>query len=407
MRLAVSASLLIISGLTPIATAQEFLPPAELVDRILSNHPEVVAANARAMASEGEARRLAAGPYEWNLAAGFMQRTVSGVGEFSEYDLGLTRGLRLPGKSDIDQRVGQYGVSAARNAAEDARHQAALRLLVAWLDWLAAHEVETIARQQVASLEAELTAVEQRLSIDVASEIETDMARAAVAEAKASLSRSIGETSRTEARLAAWFPDLPLTAGPAAISDPSLPDDLDRLRQAVFSNSHEIAYVADLSRRAEAVADRARADRTPDPQVGLHAFSERDGEEVGFGLSLSIPLGGGAREAAAHEQHLNANAARQEVLRVQREIVETAETDAIQARAEHQAWMSAKSAMENSQRVVERSRSGYSIGAVSFADLLMSERRHLEARLLEADARTRANMAILKLKIDAHELWLD
>lgn len=407
MRLAVSASLLLIAGLAPIATAQEFLPSEELADRILSDHPEVVAANARALASEGEARRLAAGPYEWNLSAGFMQRSVSGVGEFSEYDLGLTRGIRLPGKSDIDQRVGQHGVSAARNAAEDARHQAALRLMVAWLDWLAAHEVEAIAREQAASLEAELTAVEQRLSIDDAAEIEVDMARAAVAEAKASLSRSVGETSRTAARLTAWFPDLPFPASPALIADPSLPDDLDRLRQAVVSNSHEIAYVADLSRRADAVADRARADRMPDPQVGLHAFSERDGEEVGFGLSLSIPLGGGAREAAAQEQRLNANAARQEVLRVQREIGETAETDAIQARSEYLAWTSARYALENSQRVVERSRSGYSIGAVSFSDLLMSERRHLDARLLEADARTRANLAILKLKIDAHELWLD
>lgn len=80
MRLAVSASLLLIAGLAPIATAQEFLPSEELADRILSDHPEVVAANARALASEGEARRLAAGPYEWNLSAGFMQRSVSGVG---------------------------------------------------------------------------------------------------------------------------------------------------------------------------------------------------------------------------------------------------------------------------------------------------------------------------------------
>lgn len=191
------------------------------------------------------------------------------------------------------------------------------------------------------------------------------------------------------------------------ISLPTLPDDLDALRQAVVSNSHEIGYIEDVARRADAVAQRAKADEMPDPQMGFRLFSERGGDETGLGVSFSIPIGGEARSAMALERYAAAAAARQDVQRVRRAVLDTAETDAIQARSEHAAWLSAQSAAEDSARVVQRLREGYAIGASSLTDLLTAERRHLDSRLMEAQARTQATFAILKLKIDAHEMWID
>ncbi len=393
--------------LAPIAVAQEFLPPAEIADRVLSNHPEVVAAKARAIGSYAEARRLAEGPYEWTLSGSYLQRSVSGVGEFGEYDLGVTRGLRLPGKSDIDSRIGQHGVSAAENAAEDARHQAALQLMSAWLEWLSAREIDAINDEQLASFERELDAVERRLLIDDAAAIDVDMARAALAETRSASARSRGQVARTLARLTAWFPDLPLPASPGLITSPQLPPDLDRLRQAVVENSHEIGYVEDLALKARAIADQAQADRTPDPQLGLRVFSERDGDETGFGVTFSIPIGGGAREAIAHEQQAAASATRQMAIRVRREIADIAASDAIQATSEYEAWQSAQLGLDESTHIVQRLRDGYAIGASSLIDLLTAERRYLSARMLEQEARTRAYFAILKLQIDSHEMWLD
>ncbi|MEQ1608507.1 MAG: TolC family protein [Hyphomonadaceae bacterium] len=393
--------------LTPAAFAQDFLPAPEIADLALSSHPDVLAEQERANVSRGEARRLAADPYEWTLSGTYLNRSIRGVGDFSEYDAGIARGLRLPGKADIDHEIGRHGVSAAENAAEDARHQAALRLLGAWLGWLSARETAAIHREQVAAFEREVGAVERRLAINDAAAIDVEMARAALAESQAAAARSAGAVLRTVASLMAWFPELPLPASPILISPPALPDDLDTLRQAVISNSHEIGYVEDIARRADAVAQRAKADETPDPQVGLRVFSERDGDETGLGVTFSVPIGGEARSAMTYERYAAAEAARRDVQRVRRTVLDTAETDAIRARSEHAAWLSAQRAAEDSTRVVQRLRDGYGIGASSLADLLMAERRHLDSRLMEAEARTQATFAILKLKIDAHEMWID
>ncbi|HOY79079.1 MAG TPA: TolC family protein, partial [Hyphomonadaceae bacterium] len=360
-----------------------------------------------ATGSLGEARRFEKGPYEWALSGSYQQRSIAGLGDFGEYDLGVTRGFRLPGKSHIDTRIGQHSVSAAKNAAEDARHQAALLLMGAWLEWLAAREIDAINDEQLASFEKELDAVEKRLLIDDAAAIDVEMARSALAETRAALARSRGQVSRTHASLVALFPDLPLPGTPPPITGPHLPRELERLRLSVVQNSHEIGYADDLALRAGAVADKARADRVPDPQLGLRVFSERGGDETGVGLTFSIPIGGGAREAIAHEQLAAASAARQVALRVRREVADIAEADAIQAQSEYEAWQSARAGLDDSARIVQRLRDGYAIGASSLIDLLAAERRFLGARLLEQDARTRAHFAILKIQIDAHEMWLD
>ncbi len=400
------SAVLVTSMMALPAAAQDYLPPAAMVEEALSSHPDVRGWTSRLASAEGEARRLSIGPYEWTLNGSGLQRSVSGIGDFNEFDLGLSRGFRLPGKSEIDRRIGEHGIDAARNAAEDARHQAALQLMDGWMAWLRAIEASSISEGQVVAYEAELTATEKRLAADDAAEIEVELVRAALAEARTTASRATGEVTRARASLQAWFPELALPAMPPAISEPEGTEALTALRERVVTNSHEIGYVDAQARRAEAVAERARADRAPDPQIGLRAFSERDGEETGLGFTFSIPIGGGAREAAAAEQSALASAARQSSVRVRRAILEVAETDFIQAQSEFAAWRSAKDALADSTRVIDRMRAGFELGATSLQDLLVAERRHLGVQLMEADSRTRASTAALKLRIDAHELWL-
>ncbi len=396
-----------VTGLTALpATAQDYLPPAEMIEAALSSHPDVRAGASRLVGAESEARRLASGPYEWTLNGSGHQRSVRGFGDFNEFDLGLSRGFRLPGKFEIDRRIGEHGVDAAKNAAEDARHQAALQLMTGWMAWLSACERLAIAREQVRVYETELNATEGRFAADDAAEIEVELVRVALAEARAAELRAAGESTRAHASLKAWFPELSLPATPPDISRPERVEALASLRERVVINSHEIGYVDAQAKRAEAVAERARADRTPDPQFGFRAFSERDGEETGLGVTFSIPIGGSAREAAAAEQSALALTARQNSIRVRRAIAEVAETDFVQAQSEFAAWNAAESARADSTRVIERMRAGFGIGETTLPELLMAERRHLDVLLMEANSRAGASTAMLKLRIDAHELWL-
>ena len=112
-------------------------------------------------------------------------------------------------------------------------------------------------------------------------------ARAALAETRSASARSRGQVARTLARLTAWFPDLPLPASPGLITSPQLPPDLDRLRQAVVENSHEIGYVEDLALKARAIADQAQGlagKQRAVPDSGLEALpGSRAHKTVRFG----------------------------------------------------------------------------------------------------------------------------
>ena len=390
----------------PGALAQDYLPPAELVDRVLSEHPDVAAGQARLDGSRREAERLAAGPHEWTVTGSYLQRSVGGVGDFSEYDVGLVRAFRLPGKEELDRRIGTYGIDAAQNAGEDARHQAALQLMTGWIAWLSARELDAINGEQRSALEKEVEAVEKRLAVDDAAEIDLEMARSALSEARAAAARSAGEVARSMAFLRAWFPGLELPGNPIMISAPAKPDNAERLSVLVVEHSHEIEYFEALAKKAIVIAERTRTDQTPDPQFGLRAFSERDGEETGIGLTFSMPLGGKARSASTYERFAEAAAASQEAQRVRRAIADTAKSDAIQAQSEYEAWTLARAALDDSTRAIQRLRDGFAIGASGLQEMLSAERRHLSVQQLEADARARAATAILKLQIDAHELWM-
>ena len=117
------------------AAAFPGLPPAEVVARVLREHPEVQAAAAQVSVEEAHRQRLQAGEHEWNVRLGGQQRRsrpATGPEEqFNEWNAALERPLRLPGKATLDGRLGEAGVALAEAAHGDALHEASRRLLLA------------------------------------------------------------------------------------------------------------------------------------------------------------------------------------------------------------------------------------------------------------------------------------
>jgi hypothetical protein len=58
---------------------------------------------------------------------------------------------------------------------------------------------------------------------------------------------------------------------------------LTHLRDLVFARSHEIAAAEATAHMADASAERARADKLADPQVGVRVFPTRAGSNAGLG----------------------------------------------------------------------------------------------------------------------------
>jgi outer membrane protein TolC len=370
-------------------------------------HPSVQAADARVIAAKAEARGLRAGTHELTFTGSYVRRSVDREGSYDEYDATLSRAIRLPGKARLDRQAGAFGVEAAENRAEDARHQAAIQLNDLWWDWLGASAELAIDRQSVQSYEATLEAVRRRVALRDAAQLEADQALAALGDARTMAEQSRGRADVVRARLSARFPSLPLPADAPEAELPVLPaDGLLTLGQQVIARSHEIgAADAEASRMAK-LADRARRDRLADPSFGLRLFSERNGAERGAGLVLSMPIGGRARSATADRVAAEAQAATAERLLVRIDVQEVADSDVASVGANFAAWQRAREALDAQVAALQKLRRGQDLGAIDLSDVLQAERLTHAAFRSEALARAEAHRAINRLRIDSHNLWI-
>jgi len=165
-------------------SAEPGLPDDAAIGRALDEHPSVPAARARTEAARARANGLRAGPHEFTFSGSYIRRSVDREGKFDEYDAQVSRALRLPGKGRLDREIGAFGVEAAENLAEDARHQAALLLAGHWFDWLSASAQARVDAAAVTNYAAALKAIKRRHELRDAAQLDVDQASAALAAAR-------------------------------------------------------------------------------------------------------------------------------------------------------------------------------------------------------------------------------
>jgi cobalt-zinc-cadmium efflux system outer membrane protein len=399
---------LLLAGIPVPAVAQSDLPPSELVVRALDSQPGVEAATARVAAARAEGDALRIGPNEITAQGSFSRRSIDPSDRFSEYDASISRPFRLPGKATLDRRAGALGVQIAQDRAGSARHQAALALGNLWYDWLLADALHGNAETLVQNQQALVEAVRKRLRARDVAQLDLDQVEAALALAQAQRGDAAAMRDRARALLAARFPDLLLPVEPPAIAPLTATyDELAALQDVIVERNHEIAASSSQAERDSILARRAHSDRIADPSFGVRLFSERGGEERGAGLIVSLPLGGGHRRALARQADAQASAARAEQVAVEREIAGYAAADIAEYRARAAGWQAAREAVSRAEQSAALAARGEQLGAIDLADRLYADRQANEARAQELIARATAARLMLKLRIDAHTLWID
>ncbi len=402
-------SILLTSAAVSVAQAQS-LPPAfptdAQVDTALDAFPGVAAARARFQASQSEEDMLRAGPYEFTLSGSYAKRDIEREGRFEESDVTLSRTIRLPNKFLLDRKAGALGVEVAENEREDTRHHAALLLSDLWHDWMEAGELVRSDTRAVEMQKSAVDAIRRRTDLKDAAPLDLDQAVAAHALTEAQLADARARLEKARVTLAATFPEIQLPAEPPAIPAPELPaQGVDHLRDLVISRSHEIRAADREAERKSVLARRAGADRIPDPTIGVRTFRERGGLEQGVGLQLSIPLGFSHRRAAASKASAEASAAGFDRDEVKRAIQVSADADATDVRTRLAAWISTADSARSSEAAAERTVRGHRLGAIDLADVLFIQKQANDTRRAEIAARSAASRALLKILIDAHEIW--
>lgn len=371
------------------------LPPEPVLRSAIESSPSLDIAEAMLARAEAEATRLRVGDYEVVASGGAGQRRLDvlpdGVDRFTEWNVGVSRKIRMPNKRSMDQERARLTLELAEVQLQQARQEAWLDFVSLWSDWRLASES--------AALSLRLAADAERLAEAESRAAEKGGSRAYIVEqlrAEAALRRLDAQGADLDARearamLSARFPEL------------ALPERAEGLpADKIVSPSIDVAGLVLPAVRAAQLADelstinakRSRADQLPDPTVGLAFSNEFGGEETSLMANLSIPLGGRARRAQADARESDAAVAAARLVRARRDAERQLLTASRAAALSAERFRRADEASALANRAVGRLEEGRRLGAVDLTELIAARRTFVIAEQALVEHRIEAERAL-------------
>lgn len=380
------------------------LPPTELARQWIDGDPTVVEARRTLDATMHGAAALRASPHEWTTKLSAQRRRYDSGGTSNEWAATLERTIRIGGKAEIDRQLGDTEVAIGQARVGEARHEAARALADLWMDALAASRQRALWSEQLTFAEASNKAVETRRRAGDASVLDVNVARADLLEVQRQASAAATAENKAKAKLAVRFPTATYESRPLAEPAP-LDMAQPQWRERILAESDPLRIVEGLLKKAELSAARTRAERTPDPTVGVYTASEAFRNERIVGLSVSIPLSGTYRHERMQQSLQEAEAARARVERQRREEDTEIAEAYVEAQGALERWRLASqsvAATGDSARLTQRA---YSLGEADLQTLLLARRQALDASTAAEQARVEALRWRYRLLIDAHLIW--
>ncbi len=402
-----AAALLPLVPLTALAAQRPTppdLPPTELARESIDQDPAVVEARRALVAAGHGAAALRAGPNEWTTKLAAQRRRYDNGGNSNEWTASLERTIRIGGKAGIDTQLGDNELIIGQARIGEARREAARALADLWLDTLATSRQRELWAEQLSFAETSHQAVEKRLKAGDASMLDLNVARADLIDVQRQLSAATSAEAKAQAKFAVRFPTLKYEPKPLAeplALDMSLPQWRDR----ILAESDPIKIADGLLKKAELSAARAKADRIPDPTVGVYTASEALRSERIIGLSVSIPLSGSYRGERMYQALQEAEAARAKVERQKRD-EETAVVEAyVDAMGGLERWRLASQGLSTTRDSARLTQRAYTLGEADLQTLLLARRQALDASTAAEQARVEALRWHYRLLIDARLIW--
>lgn len=379
------------------------LLPTEIVRPLIDRDPEVSAARATREISKQDASLVRASPYEWNAKATAQRRSVEGK-RYSEWNVGLERTLRLPRKARADRDIASATLDEGEARYGEALHETARELLDLWLNWTETEQMVLLAASQVKAAKDNFESVEKRVKAGDAAKLDAGIARAELGEQQRAASDARTAANVAWARLHARFPDLPRKL--PEVPEPMLVEgESALLRARIIEQSDELKISEALFSKAKAHTARFRADKIPDPTVGVFTASEVGGRERLTGVMLTIPIPGAIRKGRADKSLHTAEVSRQELELKKRELDATISATLAWASGAYESWQIAESsatAMRENGQLMQRA---YTLGEADLQALLAARRQAASAAQSALTTKVAAARAYYALLVDAHLVW--
>ncbi|RZI40087.1 TolC family protein [Herbaspirillum sp. HC18] len=380
------------------------LLPTPIARALLEQDPRVAAARAGLEVARHDAAILDQSPHEWTAKVAGQRRALESGPRYREWNAGIERTIRLPGKAAADRDLGKATVEESEARYGEAVYEAAKELLTLWVDWLAAERSRELAAITLQSAQEGLAAVETRVRAGDASKLDLSIARAELAEHRRMDSDAKAHAAATWSRLSVRFPGVPRQV--VALPSPMpIGEDEAFWRERILAESDDLKLVRTQLRQAQVHAARARAEKTPDPTLGIYTASEVGGQERISGITLSIPIPGGARELRSAKASAAVAVSHQEVGLKKRQLeAEIAGAVAI-ARGAYDSLQVASEGASAAQENAALMQRAYTLGEAELQALLLANRQATTASGNALQAQATASKSYYGLLVDAHLIW--
>ena len=380
------------------------LLPITIARPLLEQDPRVAAARSGLEVARQESGLLDQSPYEWTGRAQGQRRSLDGGTRFGEWNIGIERTIRLAGKGAADRNLGKATMEESEARYGQALHESARALASLWVDWLAAERGHELAAENLQAVQQNLTAVDKRNRAGDSSKLELNLAAAELAEQKRMDNDARTQAAVTWARLSVRFPGMSRQNMP--LPSPMLIAESEVLwLDRIMAESEALKVAQTQLQMAQAQAERARAEKVPDPTLGVYTASEAGGRERIWCIAFSIPLPGGLRDSRSAKAVAAVEVARNAVDLKKRELETEAAAALATARGNYQSLQMASEAalaMQENAKLVQRA---YTLGEGDLQTLLLARRQAIAAANNALQAKAGALKAYLGLLVDAHFIW--
>ena len=384
------------------------LPQSRLLDALLRQAPALREAQSLKVAAEQNGQILRSGTQEFTGQAQVQQRRIDSppdTGTYAEWQLLLSRPIRLPSQTQADVRMAGALTHAADATLIDARQALLQGTLTAWFQAQLTQADVALAKDNVELLHAQVQALRRRNALGDASVLELEQLQAEEARAQSALVLAQGLAESTRDALTTRYPalaeDSRLVGEPGSAAQlrlPALP--VDALRTLVEQHSARLAQDRARLQEAQAAAEQAHAARTPQPTVGAYLGSDRGGREHIVGLQFSMPFGGAARVARERSALAEVDAAQWRLQDAQAQTLAAFAKLYALARSQASGALALEQASQAQNQASARMLRAYQLGEAGVSDWLVARRNALDAlrQALQARFDAAESAALLRLQ---------
>ena len=402
--LAIGLLTLAITSLAADPVKPPGLLPTEIARPLLEQDPSVAAARAGLEVARQEAGVLDYSPHEWTARASGQRRRSESGPRYNEWNIGIERTIRLPRKAAADRDIGKAAIDESQANYGEALQEAARELLALWVDWLAAERGREFAASNLESVRASLTAVEKRSRAGDAAKMDVSIARAELAEQRRMDSDAKTQATAAWSRLSARFPTLNRQVVPLPVPLP-LAENAVFWRDRILAESDELKSLQMRMLKARAQAERARADKIPDPTLGVFTASEIGGRERISGFTISVPIPGGARGYHSAKAIAVVEVSRREIELKKRQLEAEIASAVATARGSYDSLQIANEGAAEMQKNASLMQRAYTLGETELQSLLLARRQATAAMNNALQAQITSVKAYYGLLVDAHLIW--